>query len=418
MHARVRSVLLVVVLTALLATPQVSAATTGTTCGGSRWVGSWSASMGYVNDVGYAMQTLRMIVAPHLAGTTARVRLTNPLVDHPVTIPAARLGRSASGGAALVPGSNRELRFAGKPAVTIPARGTVVSDPVKVRVAPFRPLAVSLYVAAPTGAVSEHFDGHQLSWIAPGPMAADETGVPFLLPTFKWTLLGGVDVYRASGARSVVALGDSITDGFQDVPAQLQTMGANHRYPDFLTRRLVTAGQTGVSVLNAGISGNEVTRDAGGHETLLGFGPSALHRLERDVLRQPGVSHVIVMAGTNDLSQDPPQPAGAIIAGLRRIVERVHAAGLKIHLGTLPPRNDVSAGQVSALNRVNRWIRGQRVADGVVDFHAVLRDPNEPDRLNPQYDSGDGLHPSSAGYEAMANAVSLKAITAPRCRSV
>lgn len=419
MNVRVRSALVAVVMLAVSLALPANAATVpaaNETCAKARWVGSWSTSMGYVNEVGYAAQTLRMVVAPHLGGTTARIRLANPLADHPVTVSAAYLGRSGTGGAALVTGSNRQLRFAGLPEVTIPAGGEVVSDPVHMQVAPFRPLAVSLFFAAPTGPVSEHFDGHQLSWIAAGPVADDETGVPFVAPTFKWTLLSGVDVYSPPGTRSVVTLGDSITDGFQYLPAQAQTMGANHRYPDFLTRRLITSGEREVSVLNAGISGNRVTRDAENDGVVLGYGPSALHRLTRDVLRQPGVSQVIVMEGTNDLGMEPSQPADVIIEGLRRIVDRVHAAGLRVQLGTLPPRNDVGVDRVRTLNAVNHWIRGQRHADGVIDFHRVLRDPGDPDRLNPQYDSGDGLHPNSAGYEAMAGAVNLDRLTEPACR--
>lgn len=418
MNARARSALAAVallVLSLVHAPPTSSALTASATCAGSRWVSAWSTSMGYVNEAGYAAQTLRMIVAPHLGGTTARVRLANPLVDHPVTISAAYLGRSQTGGAALVAGSNRQLTFSGKPEVTIPAGGTVVSNRVRVKVAPFRPLAVSLFVAAPTGSVSEHFDGHQLSWIAPGPVGDDETGVPFALPKFKWTLVTGIDVYSPPGTRSLVTLGDSITDGFQDAPEQAQTMGANHRYPDFLTRRLITAGRLDMSVLNSGISGNRVTRDAENEGILLGFGPSALKRLSRDVLKQPGVTDVIVMEGTNDLGQSPPQPADVIIKGLRRIVDRAQDAGLRIQLGTLPPRNDVSAEQLHTLKQVNRWIRGQRRADGVIDFHRTLRDPGDRNRLNPQYDSGDGLHPNSAGYEAMAGAVDLGRLTRP-CR--
>jgi lysophospholipase L1-like esterase len=385
-------------------------------CAGPHWIGAWTASMGYVNEAGFAASTLRMIVTPHTGGRRARVRLTNPLVDHEVTVSQVYLGRSAGGGAALEPGSNRPVRFGKHVQVTIPAHGQVVSDPVWLPFEPFERLAVSVYVAAPTGSVSEHFDGHQLSWIAPGPFAGDETGAPFVVPTFRWTLLGGIDVYAPRGARSVVTLGDSITDGFQDAANEVRTMGANQRYPDYLARRLLRAGHDDVSVLNAGISGNKVLSDAdSGEGTLLGYGPSALHRLGRDVLAQPGVSHVIVMEGTNDLGQSPPQPASAIIDGLRTIVRRVHAAGLPVELGTLPPRTDVDAAGVRTLNRVNAWIRTQKIADGVIDFHAVLRDPSDHNALDPRFDSGDGLHPNSDGYRAMASAVKLWRLTTPSC---
>lgn len=211
MHVAIAGMLIAVIGLSPVA-PPVAAAEAA--CSAPRWVGAWSTSMGYLNDVGYAGQTLRMIVSPHLGGSTARVRLTNPLADNDVTVSAVHVGRSKPGGAALVAGSNVPVTFGGRAAVTIPGGGQVASDPVPLRFRAFQPLAVSMFVAAPTGPVSEHFDGHQLSWIAPGPMAADETGLPFVLPTFKWTLLGGVEVYGARGGRAVVTLGDSITDGF------------------------------------------------------------------------------------------------------------------------------------------------------------------------------------------------------------
>lgn len=404
---------------ALVAAPSTSAvAAAGGPCSGSHWVGSWQTAPGFDLHPGFAVQTLRMIVAPHRGGDRLRVRLTNRFGSAPVTFEKVFVGRS-SGGGGIVAGTNTPVSFGGSASATVPAGQDLASDPVSLRFAAFENLAVSMYVQAPTGTATAHLDGHQLSYSALGDVAADETGLPFAVPTQAWWFLSGVDVLAPKRVGTIVAIGDSITDGFQMVEngGYVSTLNKNERYPDYLSRRIIKAGLP-YSVLNAGISGNRVLTDAEGQGKVLGYGPAAVRRLDADVLRQAGVSDVILMEGTNDIAGGA--TAAEIIEGLRQLVRRMHDAGLTVALGTLLPANGSdghsTSEEIATLDQVNRWIRTSRVADTVVDFNAALRDENDPTRLDPAYDSGDALHPNSAGYHAMATAIDLNALTGARCR--
>ena len=199
-------------------------------------------------------------------------------------------------------------------------------------------------------------------------------------------------------------LGDSITDGFNSTP------DTNNRWPDHLARRLMAAGG-GIAVLNLGIDGNRVLAD--------GAGVSALARFDRDVLAQPGATHVFVLEGINDLGigalfMDGPRPTTAqLIAGHRQLIARAHSRGLKILAATLLPYEGTTfpgyfTPEGEAIRQAfNEWIRTSKEYDGFIDFDAVMRDPAQPSKMLAKYDSGDHLHPSDAGYQAMANAFDL-----------
>jgi lysophospholipase L1-like esterase len=209
----------------------------------------------------------------------------------------------------------------------------------------------------------------------------------------------------------VVAVGDSITDGDQR-KANLTELGIDEdaRYPDFLARRL-RSHRRRLSVINEGIGGNRILRDAFSP----GAGPSLLRRLHVDVLARRNVTDVILMAGTNDLGFDPAVTADDVIRGLRRAVQRLNR--LNVLVGTIPPRSDGLAppNTNARRNAINHWIRTSGIGDGVVDFDRALRDPSNRSRLAPRYDAGDGLHPSSAGYRRMARTVRLSRLEGPRC---
>lgn len=223
--------------------------------------------------------------------------------------------------------------------------------------------------------------------------------------------LSAIQVEAAPHVRTVVALGDSITDG------NMATVDANRRWPDVLAERL--AGR-GVAVLNAGISGGRVLRDR--------MGVNALARFERDVLAQPGVAAVIVLMGINDIAwhgtplapDEAPTGAEALIAGYRQLIARARARGVRIVGATLTPferaladtpmRGYYSADKERVRQQVNAWIRDGCEFDAVVDFDTVLRDPHYPTRMRPAYDSGDHLHPGDAGYRAMAESIDLRAL--------
>jgi lysophospholipase L1-like esterase len=226
---------------------------------------------------------------------------------------------------------------------------------------------------------------------------------------------------------SVVAFGDSITDGYQGqsagVPETAEGLDANGRYPDVLGRR-VRAANLPLSVVNTGISGNRVLRDGGvGNSNRDTNGPAALKRIDTDVLTQAGASTVIWLEGINDLGQDPAASPTEIIAGYQQGIAKMHAAGLRVLLGTLTPSGGASgaessygtAGVEAARQTINNWIRMQKAADGVIDFDAAVRDPSDPSRINSAYDGGDHLHFNLAGYTRMGQTVDLTKLALPPC---
>jgi lysophospholipase L1-like esterase len=341
------------------------------------------------------------------------VKLSNALGTRPVLFAHTTVGlQKVPGSAALAPGTLRDLTFAGQRAVTVPAGAEVYSDPVALPVAAATDLFVTTYTPDPSGPVTLHNDALTTSYYATDGTdhAGDPGGAGLPSTTRSWHYVTEVDVRpgraeAATGSGAVVALGDSITDGIASTP------GTNRRWPDRLADRLRASHgpARGFGVLNAGISGNRVL-----HE---GAGPSARDRLDRDVLRRAGARTVIVLEGINDIQRIPGEgSADEIIAGLADIADRAHAAGLRVLGGTLLPFEGwVTYGpeQEAAREAVNTWIRDAGVVDAVVDFDAAVRDPADPHRMLPEYDSGDHLHPNDAGLRVMADAVDLDALGRP-----
>jgi lysophospholipase L1-like esterase len=337
--------------------------------------------------------TLRFRLSLSAGGSKVRVRLSNEEGSKPLALAGASVGLAATGFDARA-GSLRTLTFGGKRGVTIPAGAPVISDQVDLSVIAGSALVVSIIVAgelalAPLGGgAMAHGAGDQNMQT----MLAGEdpvVGRPFVT---------GVMILSAPPARVIAAIGDSITD-------------ANHAFrgaetgswPEALAPRLAarTDGR-GHAIVNAGIGGNRLLGT--------GSGQAILARLDRDVLRIDGLSHVIMLAGTNDVGSGSVL-AEDLISGYRQVIARVHGRGARLLLATLPPfRGDDSHFSVEkerVRQAVNSWIRSSGEPDGVVDFDKVLRDPDAPERLRPAYDSGDHLHPSSAGYKAMADAIEL-----------
>lgn len=360
---------------------------------------------------GFGNQTLRQIAHVSLGGERLRVRLSNTFGSAPLVIGAARVALQ-SDGAAIVPESDRALSFAGQASIVIPPGALVVSDPVELAVPSLANLAVSVFVPEATGPTTWHAIASQNTYVSePGDFSA-ALELPTAATRQSWFWLSGVEVLAPREAFSVVALGDSITDGYPS------TLDANRRWPDLLSARLNAeagdAGPTGpgVGVLNQGVSGNRLLHD------LLGQNASA--RFDRDVLAAPGVRHVIVMIGINDLGLPgvlglPSQvvQASDIVRGLTFLVERAHANDLRVYGATLGPFEGTTfpgyftpEGEAKRL-AINAWIRDGGVFDAVIDFDAVLHDPDRPSQLLPELDSGDHLHPNDAGYAAMAAAIDL-----------
>lgn len=292
------------------------------------------------------------------------------------------------------------LTFFGSPSVTIPPHAEVVSDAIPVRVAAQGDLLISLYVPGPTGAPTYHHLAYQQSFSAPGNRVDQQSGDGFSQVYRNWYFLAALDVSGSASRGAVVALGDSITNG------QGSTIDGNDRWSDALSRRLLAlAPAEPLSVLNEGIDGDRILLSSER------FGPGALARFDEDVLSHNGVRDLIVLLGINDIQQSPHQyDPSAIAFGLQQIVQRAHQHGIRVIGCTITPYEGWLTydpqGEQTRLS-VNRFIRTSDIFDGVADFDAAIRDPNDPHRILKSYDSSDHLHPNANAYKAMANAIDL-----------
>jgi len=445
---RVRHVKTVAIAGVLLGSLAVAAPSQAAT----RWISAWATGAQALYPVGYAVgqpgtpgpagpgntapllkqafpqdvarnQTLRMIVHPSIGGRVWRLRLTNVFGTRAVTFGRVRIAVQASG-ATIAPGTSQALTFSGHRSVRVGAGREVASDPVRLSL-PTRPtqnLAVSLYVRGTSGPMTWHaasFTTSYLSAPGAGDHTADRSDAALPHSTTSWFYLARLDV-RRSDAGTVVAFGDSITDGF------FSSINGNDRWPDALQRRL-NARESGadlkLSVVDEGIAGNMVTpigRLPGGCTPC--DGPSALVRLDRDLLRIPDARVAILLEGINDLGGGG-ATAEQVISGMRELVRRVHARGIKIIGATITPSGGASANLANygtaltdARRRaINQFIRTSGVFDGVADFSAVTEDPSNPGHLRPEFDvnssvggAGDHLHPNRAGFLAMARSIKLR----------
>jgi lysophospholipase L1-like esterase len=372
------------------------------------WVGTWTTSPAPSDTgTGFNNQTLRMNPRVSIGGDTERVRVSNAYGTAKLEIGAATVGIRDKG-SAIVPGSARTLTFGGSGSARVAAGAQVISDSVNLDVAPLADLAVSVYLPGeiPTGFQITGRYARQTNYISPpGDFSADIT-MPVGKITDEWFFVSGIDVLSSRETGGVVALGDSLTD------ANISTHDAYQRWPDQLARRLIArSGGRSLGVMNQGLGGNRILHDQ--------RGDSGLRRFDRDVLAQPGVSHAIVMLGTNDLRNRWARPgeevtADQMIAGLAQMALRAEAGGIKLFGATLTPFGNETylAGAWNPVREghrvaVNTWIRESGALDGVVDFDLALRDPEHPTQMLPIYDCDDGLHPSDLGYCRMGDAIDL-----------
>lgn len=365
--------------------------------------------------VSFNNQTLRMIVHTSIGGSRVRIELSNVFGATPLRIGSAHIALRAKD-SAIVPGSDRALTFSGKPSFVIPPGAVIVSDPVNLDVPQRGDLAVSVFVPGDSGPATQHSVGLHTTYISKQGDATGASEMSDATTSQSWYWLSSVEVVAPANAAAVVTFGDSITDGTRSTP------NTDSSWPSFLAARLQANPATShIAVLNEGISGNRITRD--------GIGPAGLARFDRDVLTQPDVRWVSILIGINDIGagigeffvfgprdvSDNPTPDD-IIGGYRQMIEKAHTHGIKVIGCTLLPFEGApyysESGNV-VRQAVNQWIRTSGAFDAVVDFEAATRSPDNPNRIRPEYDSGDHLHPNDAGYKAMAEAVDLSIFRSP-----
>ena len=375
--------------------------------GDEHWVGTWATALvARPSDaeprrdqselLNVNNQTLRQIIHTSIGGEHVRVLLSNVFGTEPLAIGAATVALRDTE-AAITETSARALTFSGNPAMSIPPGAVILSDPVDLAVPALADIVVDMYLPGDTSMVplTIHNGANQTNYVSsPG----DHTGVtdlPVMTTMPSWLFLARVEVLAPREVGVVVTLGDSITDGTRSTP------DTNNRWPDHLARRFA-AENIRMGVLNVGIGGNRVLSE--------GNGVNAQARFERDVLVQPGVTHVVVLEGINDIRRaSPPPTAAEIIAGHQQLILRAHAHGLTIYGATLTPFEASAWTPENEAKRqaVNEWIRDSGMYDAVIDFDEATLDPSHPTQLLPNYDSSDNIHPSDEGYEAMANAIDL-----------
>ncbi len=392
------------------------------TAGAAEWVQTWgaaplppAAAQGpFPATQSFANQTIRQTVRVSVGGGRVRLRLSNEYGVKPLVVGAARIALSDDKGN-IKAGTDKPVLFSGRPGVTIPAGAPFLSDPIDLNVDALTSLSISLYFPEDTGPCTCHVTGVQNGFVSDAGDFTAKAFTPAQTIQFR-AFISGVDVESsATPVRSVVVLGDSISDGVG------ATLDANRRWPDLLANRLNAKGAKGWGVVNMGISGNRVLGD--------GAGQSALARFDRDVLSVTGVKTVVVFEGVNDLGiaygKFPDGPlaerfralAGKkvtqedMIAGYRQLIARAHARGLKVIAATITPYGGAmyySEEGEAVRQAINTWIRTGKEVDGVIDFDAALRDPAKPEQIKDGFHAGDHLHGSDAGYAAMAAAIDLK----------
>jgi len=375
----------------------------------TNWIGTWGTAS-YAQTASSIEQstgnfTYRNIARVSVGGTAVRVQLTNEFGTGSLTVGPVQAAISAGTGS-IEPGTNVALTFSGSPTVTIPPGSVAYSDPVTFSVPALSSLAISAYF--PTQTISKascHPSAQATSYMSTGNTVAQTTGGTGVQ---TWCYLRGIDVENANAGGSIVAIGDSITNGYQS------PIDGNKRYTDFLAAALQANSATAnIGVVNKGIVANELL----GEDVFTGYGSAGIARVTADVFGQTGVSYLIVLEGINDLGYSSPvdsmATADALIAGYQQLIAQAHSHGIKVYGGTITPVG--GTGYYTWTNdagrqAVNAWIRSSGAFDAVIDFDAALTNgataPAIP-ALQKVFDSGDHLHPNAAGYQIMANAINL-----------
>lgn len=365
------------------------------------WVGTWMSAPQLTEESnlppqpGLAGNTLRQNFLVTIGGSRVRLSFSNQWGDGPVTFEAVHLALAATE-SSIDPATDTPLTFEGQSSVTLGAGETATSDTLDFNLPPSTRVAVSIHFGDVPGDITGHPGSRTTSFLQSGG-AASSPDLSSAVTTDHWYFATSIDVEAETDAAAVVTLGDSITDG------RGSTTNGNDRWPNWLARRMQENPATqNIAVLNAGIGGNAVVSG--------GLGPTVLERFERDVLDQSGVRWVIILEGVNDIGESTSSVAAALIDAYQVLIEQAHARDVLVYGVPILPLADSfydTAARLEDRQQVNEWIRTSGAFDAVIDLDEVVRDPSDAERLLPQYDSGDFLHPNPAGYEAMGAGISL-----------
>lgn len=410
-------------LAGVLPAPLLAAAPSSSGAPEPQWVASWGTALQPIPDLrnppplyhapDVSARTVREIVYPTLSGRAVRVRISNAYGRTPLALADVRLARSA-GGAAVMARTSTQLTFAGRPSIVLQPGEEADSDAAEIDLRAGTPYAISAYAGPHQVMTAWHRVANEVNYVSlPGDHAGDAMPSAYTTRFTQSAWVSGISVREAPSAAAIAAIGDSITDGLHS------SLGRNRRWPDALARRFADAGDRSTAVLNFGISGNRLLSDSAC------YGEALERRFERDALGHAGVKSVVVLIGINDINfgSMPPRKgldcdaphkvvtAGDLIGGYRRLIDAAHRRGVRIFGATLTPAS-LPPARESIRQAVNTWVRTSGAFDGVIDFDVALRDPARADRLRADYDSGDHIHPSDAGYAAMAAAVAPGALRA------
>ena len=373
----------------------------------ARWVTAWGTSQQTLGDTSLTDATVRLMARVTATGESIRIRLDNTYGTRSLVVGAAAVGEPMRG-ATLTPGSSRAVLFDGATRVTIPAGGSVQSDPVAIPVLAQQDLAISLHLPEADVRPSQHNGAKVMSFLTAnggGDHTGDEAAEAFTETTTAMFWLKSIDVLTSMSTGTIVAFGDSITDG------SCATDDGHDRWQDWVAVRLQLDAPNGThkAVVNEGIGGNTIT-------TEVSPAPSSTpgtERLERDVLNHSGATHVVLFMGTNDIRREA--TAAQVIAGPQEIIDRVHAKGVKMIGVTIIPRHDRAPtenntgwtpAKTATRNEVNEWIRNDAPFDGVLDFDVMVRDSVDPNLIESNFNC-DGIHPNPRGYYEMGSNVNL-----------
>ncbi|MEU4743287.1 SGNH/GDSL hydrolase family protein [Actinosynnema sp. NPDC023658] len=422
--SRTSSIVGLVAAAALVVTSHAIGAEPSSTSA-EHWVHSW-ASMPQLtessnmppapftqNGVVLANATLRQTVHVSVGGSQLRLRFSNAFGGAPLPITAVTVAQPRGGQAGvsgIEPGSARPVMFRGKASAVVQRGAQVVSDPIPFPVQAQANLTVTMYSGQGQAStdITSHPGSRTTSHLVAGNHVGDEA-LSGATPTDHWYFLSGVEVWSGPDTAALVVLGDSLSDG------RGSTTNGNNRWPDQLLARLQTQPDTAdVAVVNQAAGGNSVLRG--------GLGPTALSRLDRDVLAQSGIAWLVVFEGVNDIGGSPATDAGRrqvtdeLIDAYDQIILQSHAQGIRVYGATLLPfggnsYDDSSGYHEAARQKVNDWIRTSGAFDAVLDFDQTTRDPAQPRKLKAAYDSGDHLHLNPTGYRALADAVPTTLLT-------